>query len=77
MPTLAHDLVDLPVLLSTNKLFVFVGKLYLDPDLILGSLDERDLLNDHHCSFDGVVGTIDGERQLIETDIGAGIGADI
>lgn len=36
-----HDFVDLPVLLSTNKLAVFVRKLDLEADFVLVNLSER------------------------------------
>lgn len=76
-PTLAHDLVDFPVLLPTNELLVLVGELDLNADLILGSLDKRDLLNYHHSGLNGIVGTIDGESQFVESDISTGVGANV
>lgn len=54
-PTLAHYLVDLPVLLPTHKLLMLIGKFDLDTDLVLSSLDEWNEVNDHHCSLDSVV----------------------
>ena len=36
-----HDLVDLSVLLSTNKLAVFVREFYLEANLVLVDLSER------------------------------------
>lgn len=74
---MAHDLIDFPVLLPTDKFFVFVGELDLNADLILGSLYKRDLLDYYHCGLDGIVGTIDGESQFVESDISTGVGADV
>lgn len=75
--TVAHDLVDLAVLLTTNKLFVLVGKLELDAHTVLGLLDKRNSFNHHHGSLYGVIGSIDVEVELLKADLGSGIDADI
>lgn len=75
--TLTHDLVNFAVLLSTDKLLVLIGQLDLDSHLIGHALDKGDLVDDHHRCLNGVVGTIDGKCQLVETDIGSRIGANV
>lgn len=74
---LAHDLVDLAILFATDKLLVLVGKLDLHPHLVLAPRDERNLVDNHHARLDGVVGTVDGEGQVVKAHLGFGIGADI
>ena len=64
--TLTHNLIDLPILLSADEFFMFVGKFDLDSNMALCMFDKRYLLNDHHGSFNGVVGPIDGEGKLFE-----------
>ena len=71
--TLPHDLIDLAVLLATDKFLVFICKLNLDAYLVLRPLDKGYLVNDHHGSFDSVVGTVDGESELIEANLSRGI----
>ena len=75
--TLPHDLVDLAILLSTDKFLVLIGKLNLDTYLVLSPLDERYLVNDHHGSFNSVVGTVDGESELVEANLSCRIEANV
>ena len=67
--TLTHDLVDLPVLLAAHEFFMLIRKLDLDTHLVGRSLDERYLINDHHCCFDGVIRAINGEGELVKAQI--------
>jgi len=67
--TLTHDFVDFAVLLTADKLLVFVCELYLHADLVGVPFDERDLTDNHHGVFDGVIGAIDGERELFKAQI--------
>ena len=75
--TLAHDLVDLAVLLTANKLFMLICQLDLDTNLVLSPLYEGNLIDNHHGRLDRIVGTIDGKCQLVETHIGSGVRANI
>ena len=75
--TLPHDLVDLAVLLSADKFLVLVGKLDLDPHLVLATLDKGNLIDDHHARLDRIVGTVDGEGQIVEANLGLRVGADV
>ena len=75
--TLAHDLIDLAVLLATDKLFVLVGELDLDPHLILTAHDEGNLVDYGHGGLDGVVGSVDGESQVIETHFRLRVSTDV
>lgn len=64
--TLAHDFINLAILLSTDELLVFVGELDLDPDLILCMLDPLDLRNDPERRFDGIIRSGNAESHLVE-----------
>lgn len=75
--TLPHDLVNLAVLLSTDKLLVLIGKFDLDTHLVLAALDKGDLVNDHHARLDRIVGTVDGKGQVVEADLGLRVGANV
>lgn len=75
--TLAHDLIDLAVLLSTDKLLVLICKLDLDAHLVLASLHKWNLVDNHHCGFHCVVRPIDGKSEIVKADFGARIGADV
>ena len=77
MHTLTHDLVDFPILLTTDKLLVLVRQLNLDTYLILSTLDEWYLVDDHHGGFDSIVGAIDGKCQLFEAYFRTGVGTNI
>lgn len=75
--TLSHDLVDLAILLATDKFFVLVCQLYLDPNLIFVSVDKRYLVDDHQGSFDCIIRTVDGERELFEAHVCARVDTDV
>ena len=75
--TLAHDLVDFAVLLSTDKFLMLVCKLNLDTYLVLSPLDERYLVDDHHGSFDSIVGTVYRESELVEANLSRRIEANV
>ena len=75
--TLSHDLVYLAVLLSTDKFLVLVGKLDLHTHLILTAFDKRNLIDHHHPCLDCIVGSVDGECQVIKANLCLGVGADI
>ena len=75
--TLPHDLVDLAILLPTDKFFMLIRKLNLDTYLILSPLDKGYLVNDHHGSFNSVVGTVDGESELVKANLSCRIEADV
>jgi hypothetical protein len=75
--TLAHDLVDLPILLPTDKLLVLVGKLNLDANLVIISIDKRYLVDHHHRCFDGIIRAVDSKSEFVKTDICARVYADI
>ena len=75
--TLSHDLVDLAIFLTTDELLMLICKLNFDTDLVLGSFDEWYLMDDHHCGFDSIVGTIDGENEFIKANLSCRIKADV
>lgn len=75
--TLSHDLVYLAVLLSADKLLVLVGKLDLHTHLILAALDKRNLVDHHHPCLDCIVGSVDGEGQVVKANLRLGVGTDI
>ena len=75
--TLSHDLVDFAVFLAAHEFFMFVGKLNFDADLVLSTLHKGDLMYDHHCGFDGIVGSINGKCQLLEPDFCTRVGTDV
>lgn len=77
MLTLAHDLIDLSILLATDKLLVFVCQLNFYTHLIRGAFDEWNLVDHHHCRFDSIVRAVDGESQLIKADISARISTNV
>ena len=77
MLTLPHNLVNLAVLLAAHKLLMFIGKLDLDTHLVLRTLHEGNLMDDHHSGFHCVVGSVDGKGELVEAYIAAGIRANI
>lgn len=74
---MTHDLVDLAVLLAADKLFVLVRQLNLHTHLVLATLDEGNLVDDHHGSLNGVVGSIDGKVQIVEAYFSTRVRADI
>lgn len=75
--TLAHNLVDLAIFLAADELFVLVGQLNLDPHLVGAALDEGNLVDDHHCRLYSIVGSVDGEGQILKADIGSRVRTDI
>lgn len=74
---MTHDLVDLAVLLAADKLLVLVRQLNLYTHLVLATLNEGNLVDNHHSSLDGVVGTIDGKVQIVEAYFSTGVRADV
>ena len=76
-PTLAHDFIDLAILLPTDKFFVFIGKFDLNANLILCPFDKRDLSYHHHSSFNSIIGAVDGKRELFKANISPRVGADV
>ncbi len=68
--TLTHDFVDFAILLATNELFVLVGQLDLDSDLIGSSLDKGDLVDDHHRRLDSVIRAVNGKGELLKAYVG-------
>lgn len=56
---------------------MLVGQFDLDPHLILRTLDERNLVDDHHGSFDRIVRPVDGEGELVEAHVRPAVGADV
>lgn len=75
--TLSHDLVDFAVLLAANKFLMLVGQLDLDTHLIGRTLDEWNLINDHHSCLDSIIGTVDGERKFLKANIGTRVCTDV
>ena len=66
---MSHDLVDLAVLLAAHKLLVLVGKLNLDPNLILGLGDKGGLREIIQSPLDRVIGAGDVESHLVKDQI--------
>ena len=66
----AHDLVDLAVLLAADKLLVFVGELNLDTHVVLRLLHEWDIANHHQSSSHSIIRPVDMEVELLEADFG-------
>lgn len=75
--TLAHDLVDLAILLATDKFLVLVGQLDLHTDLVLRLGDEFEIRDDLQGRFDGVIGTGHGERHFVKRDVSIRVGTNI
>lgn len=75
--TVAHDLVDLAILLTTDELFVLVGKLDLHTHIVLRLLHEWNVTDDHQSSPDSIVGSVDVEVELLEADFSARVDADV
>jgi hypothetical protein len=67
--TLPHYLIDLAILLAAYKFFVFVCEFDLHTYLVGAPLDKRDLIDDHHCCLDGIIRSVDRERQIFEANI--------
>lgn len=74
---MAHDLVDLAVLLSAHKLLVFVCQFDLDSHLILRASHEGNVVNDHQSGFDRIVGAVDCKTELFKRYIGARVGTNV
>ena len=53
---------------------MLIRQLDLDAHLVLASSDEGDLVDNGHGSLDGIVGSVDGERQVVEADFGFRVG---
>lgn len=67
---LAHNLVDLSVLLAADEFLVLIGKLDLDANLVLRLHEKLNLGHDHQGRLHRVVRSSDGEVHLIERQIG-------
>lgn len=75
--TLAHNLVDLAVFLSTDKLLVLIGELDLDSNLVLGLSHKVQFGNYPKGRLDCVVGAGNGEGHLVIRNIRIRIGTDV
>lgn len=73
----AHNLVDLAVLLAADEFFVLVCKLNLDTHVVLRLLHEWDVANHHQSSSHGIVRSIDMKVELLEADFSARIDANV
>ena len=74
---MAHNLVDLAVLLTADEFLVLVCELDLDAHVVLRFLHEWDVADDHQCSSNSIVRSIDVEVELLKADFSAGVDADI
>jgi len=73
---LAHDLVDLAILLATNELLMLVGQLNPDTDLARREGNGFNLREDHKSIFNIFVRASNGESGLVKGHIGVRVGAD-
>ena len=73
----AHDLVDLAVLLAAHKFLVFIGELDLDTNLVLDCSHELDFRQNLESLLDGFIRPSKRKGNLVEGDIGIGVGANI
>ena len=69
--TLAHDLVDLAVLLAADEFFVLIGELDLHAHLVLTPLHKRDLVDNHHRRLHSVIRAINGEGEIVKAHFSA------
>ena len=59
--TLAHDLVDFAILLTTDEFLMLISQLDLHSHLVWCSFDKRNLIDHHHGGFDGIIGSVNSE----------------
>ena len=73
----AHDLVDLAVLLSAHKFLVLIGEFDLNTNLVLSCGEELDLRQDLESLLDGLIRPSKRKGDLIKGNIGIGVGANV
>src|SRR5579862_2510361 len=75
--TLAHNFVDLSVLLPADKFLMFTCQLDFNSHLILRLVHKGYLVDNKQCSFYAVIRSINGEGQFIKADISTTVHAHI
>jgi hypothetical protein len=73
----AHDLVDLAVLLTADKFFMLIGELDLHAHVVLRLLDKGDVANHHQSSSYSVVGAVNVEIELLKADFSTRVDANV